>query len=525
MMNGATGLFDFLARSADRSPQHIAVEEAEGGSITYRGIVDLASDLRSWLQSMDVVAGDRVGMCLHKSIDGVATIFGILKNGSAYVPLDPLAPAARNAYILNDCQVKAIVVERCFVQALRTELEKLGSVPKILILDKVGVGNALRSALENESTSAIKRVTTDEASAVVQPNDLAYLLYTSGSTGLPKGVMLSHENAMCFVDWCSDVFQPTSADRFSSHAPFHFDLSILDLYVPLKHGATLVLFGEDLGKEPARLAQQIAATRITHWYSAPSILAMLLQQGRIDTHDYSALRMVLFAGEVFPVKHLRGLQSLWPAPRYFNLYGPTETNVCTWYEIPREIPADRTDAYPIGEVCAHYRDRVIDVDGHPVPPGVEGELCMAGPGVMRGYWNLLEQNARVFFEDAHGTRWYRTGDVVLREPDGNFRFLGRRDRMIKKRGYRIELGEIEAVLYRHASVKEAAVIANSDDDITRIRAFLSTKDGQRISIIALKQFCAERLPLYMIPDTFSFMEVLPKTSTDKIAYQVLKEQS
>ena len=140
-----------------------------------------------------------------------------------------------------------------------------------------------------------------------KPSDLAYILYTSGSTGKPKGVMLSHENAVSFVDWCSESFEPTAADRFSSHAPFHFDLSILDIHVCLKHGATLVLIGEDIGKDAPRLAQLIADERISIWYSAPSILALLAQFGNLATHDYSALRQVLFAGEVFPVKHLRTL--------------------------------------------------------------------------------------------------------------------------------------------------------------------------------------------------------------------------
>ena len=450
----------------------------------------------------------------------MAAILGTLQSGAAYVPADPLAPVSRAAFIFADCAVNAVIVERTFVESFRQELATLGATPKLLVVDSLDAGNGLRRALDGERIPSQPAVWSPPV-----PSDLAYVLYTSGSTGRPKGVMLSHRNAQCFVDWCSDVFEPTEQDRFSSHAPFHFDLSILDLYVPLKHGATVVLFGEGLGKEPARLAQKIAERQITIWYSAPSILTMLVGQGELEQQDWQALRMVLFAGEVFPTKHLRALKALWPAPRYFNLFGPTETNVCTWYEVPREIDADRTDPYPIGKVCAHYRERIVDSDGRAEPEGAAGELCISGPGVMQGYWNLPEQNSRVFLEDADGTRWYRTGDVVQREADGNFRFLGRRDRMIKKRGYRVELGEIEAALYRHPTVKEAAVTAAASEDGTHVRAFLSTKGDQRLSIIALKQFCIEQLPPYMIPDTFKFLDSLPKTSTDKIDYQRLKELS
>ncbi|MEX2317856.1 MAG: amino acid adenylation domain-containing protein [Pirellulales bacterium] len=516
-MSERVGLFGLLAASATQFPDKVAVEEVLAGEICYRELAELAGRLHRWLASVGVGRGDRVGIYLPKSIDSVAAIFGILRCGAAYVPLDPLAPATRNAYILKNCDVKALVVARDFVDTLRPELAQLGHSPPILVVDEVGGGAGLRDALAREPQHSIP------APAAVEPNGLAYVLYTSGSTGLPKGVMISHENAQCFVDWCSDVFQPTAVDRFSSHAPFHFDLSILDIYVPIKHGASVVLFGEKIGKEPLRLAQAIADKRISNWYSAPSILTMLVQQGRLDDYDWSALRMVLFAGEVFPVKHLRSLKTFWPVPRYFNLYGPTETNVCTWHEIPREVQPDRTDAFPIGRVCGHYRERVVDTDGRLVTGTTEGELCIAGPGVMQGYWGLPDQNDRVFLYDPDGTRWYRTGDIVAREPDGVYGFVGRRDRMIKKRGYRVELGEIEAALYRHAAVREAAVTASSNDDGVRVSAFLSTKDGEKLSIIALKQFCADQLPLYMVPDTIRFLPDLPKTSTDKINYQALKD--
>lgn len=248
---------------------------------------------------------------------------------------------------------------------------------------------------------------------------------------------------------------------------------------------------------------------------------MLAQRGNLSSHDYASLRAVLFAGEVFPVAHLRSLHALWPAPRYFNLYGPTETNVCTWYEVATPIDPDRTTPYPIGKVCSQLDSIIVDLDGQVVAKGSEGELCIKGPNILRGYWNLPEQTARGFLGD-----YYRTGDLVVEDESGDLRFVGRRDRMVKKRGYRVELGEIETALYAHPEIEEAAVIAATDADAAvTICAHLSLKSGDKLSLIALKKFCAERLPLYMVPDKFKFHARLPKTSTDKIDFQKLKEEA
>jgi len=504
--------------AAVRCPEHTAVLEPGGASISYRELDQLSDRLRDRLTALGVAPGDRIGFYLRKSIDGIAAMYGILKSGAAYVPVDPGAPAARNAYIMHNCAVKVALVEAGFEERFRAELAALGAKPHLIVVPQVGGGVGLSAALDGEPSAL--RVRT----ALPGSHSLAYILYTSGSTGKPKGVMLSHENAVSFVDWCSEVFQPTHEDRFSSHAPFHFDLSILDIHVSLKHGATLVLVSEDAGKDPERLAQLIANEKISVWYSAPSILSLLAQFGGLPRYDFSRLRMVLFAGEVFPVKHLRTLTELWPHPRYFNLYGPTETNVCTFYEVKLPVPPERTAPYPIGVVCSHLAGRVVDENGAPVSAGSEGELCITGRGVMQGYWSLPEQTARGFFTDADGSQWYRTGDIVIEEPAGNYIYRGRRDRMVKRRGYRVELGEIEAGLYQHTAVKEAAVVALPDEESgVRIIAFLSTKEGQRMSLIEMKKFCSERLPLYMIPDKFSWHDALPKTSTDKIDYQRLKE--
>jgi acyl-coenzyme A synthetase/AMP-(fatty) acid ligase len=258
------------------------------------------------------------------------------------------------------------------------------------------------------------------------------------------------------------------------------------------------------------------------WYSTPSILSLLAQYGKLDRYQYPALRAVLFAGEVFPVPQLRAVRAFWPSPRYLNLYGPTETNVCTFFELPAVTPAERTEPYPIGAACWHVRCRAVDAEGHPVPRGTEGELVVSGDGVMQGYWNLPDQNARAFLTDGDGVPWYRTGDLVVEDADGVYIFHGRRDRMVKRRGYRIELAEIEVALTAHPAAREVAVVAVANPAAgVQIKAYLSLRTDQRPSLIELKQFCSDRLPQYMVPDAFGLVDALPRTSTDKIDYQAL----
>jgi amino acid adenylation domain-containing protein len=522
-MNATTALHHYLRESARRVPEHVAVVEPGAGTITYAAIDKLSDQVCDWLRTSGVQPGDRVGLYLRKSIDAVAAIYGILKAGAAYVPVDAGAPPSRNAYILHNCAVSALVVETRFEEQLKAEHASLSDapLPPTLRLGTVGAGRGVSSALQQ---SGVRRSVDRYAAAPTAAGDLAYILYTSGSTGRPKGVMLSHDNAVSFVDWCSELLRPQAGDRFSSHAPFHFDLSILDIHVSIKHGATLVLVGEDVGKDPERLAQLIAAERITIWYSAPSILALLGQFGKLGECDLSALRIILFAGEVFPIKHLRALTQLLPDRRYINLYGPTETNVCTFHEVRLPIADAQSQPVPIGVSCSHLQCKVVNEQGAAVAAGDEGELVVAGRGVMQGYWALPEQTARAFLIDGAGQRWYRTGDLVFEDKDGNYVYVGRRDRMVKRRGYRVELGEIESGLYRHPLVKEAAVVAVADEDAgVRIKAFLSCQQAKRPSLIEMKRFCAQHLPLYMIPDVFVWQEALPRTSTDKLDYQRLAE--
>jgi len=498
-----------LEAGAQRKPDAPAAWESDGKSISYGRLDAFASSVAQALRARGVGPGERVGLCAPKQIASLASLFGVLKSGGAYVPVDSTAPVARNAGIFNDCSVRAVIVERGCAEPLLAELQGAWAKEP---LPHAGAHSADWLFLHRLDPASLSG-----------PADLAYVLYTSGSTGRPKGVMHSHASAFAFIDWCSEALRPTAADRFSSHAPFHFDLSILDIYVPMKHGASVVLIGSEAGKQPGTLASIIAERRITIWYSTPSILRMLVEYGRLEEHDFSALRIVNFAGEVFPIKHLRELMQRWPAPQYFNLYGPTETNVCTYYGFRSPLPEDRVSPLPIGRACSGDETRVVDGAGIPVAPGEEGELVVAGGSVMQGYWNLPDRTAEAFLL-VDGRHWYRTGDIIREDENGDYVFVGRRDRMVKRRGYRVELGEIETALNSHPTVAEAGAIAVSDSnaDVT-IAAFVAWRGEQPFSLVRMKQYCAQTLPLYMVPDRIQALSELPKTSTDKIDYQRLKD--
>lgn len=517
-------LSQLLEAAAARRPDHVAVEDEQGRSLCYRLLARGADRLATRLARWGVSRGDRVGLWIPKSLEAVTAIHGVLRSGAAYVPVDPLGPARRAAAIFAASGVKAVVVAAPLAQPLREAWSGPGPFPRLVLV----AGDQTISDLPRTASDSLwAEIMADDAPTPLLPpldsEDLAYILFTSGSTGQPKGVMLSHANAFTFLDWCQDALGPwLDSDRFASHAPFHFDLSVFDLYIACRNAATLVLIGESLGKDPTQLSDFLRSRSITVWYSAPSILALLADQGCRQAAGIPEPRLVLFAGEVFPIGPLRELRRMWPAARLWNLYGPTETNVCTAFAIPQSIPDEQTDPFPIGRVCPPLRARVIDEAGSEVTPGMLGELVIAGPGVMRGYFGQPELTAQAFCIDAEGVPWYRTGDLVIDDGSGCYQFHGRRDRMVKKRGYRIELGEIESALYRHDGVDRAAVVARADETGVSIAAFVSMKPHHKRSIIAMKRHCTVYLPHYMVPDTITFLEQLPATSTDKVDYQSLK---
>jgi amino acid adenylation domain-containing protein len=511
-----------LMSSAARHPEREAVR-MDNEALSYKQLDRLTNQVARTLLSLGVRRGDRVGIYVHKSPASVIAVFGIMKAGAAYVPLDPNAPAARLAYITRDCGI----------QVLLTSAEMLCKLPEF-----VAEGTPIKTVLLTNETSQLahlskepvvipwSRVTEQHGGDVVSgaiETDLAYLLYTSGSTGTPKGVMISHRTILTFVHWCARTFRMTEEDRVTSHAPLHFDLSTFDIYATANAGGTIVLVGETLSALPVKLTDLLQNERITITYLVPSILSLLVSYGRLDAHDFSSLRAVLFAGEVFPMKYLRQLVSAIPHAVYYNLYGPTETNVCTYYQVqPDDIGPDRCQPVPIGQACENMEVFAVDEDGRIVAePGREGELWVRGSCVAQGYWGDQEKTLRAFVQNPFNSFYretaYRTGDIVTLSPDRkNWIYVGRRDHMIKSRGYRIELGEIENALYRHEEVKEAAAIAVPDELLgNRIRAFVVPAPGRAIASKELEVFCARQLPKYMVPERVEICEALPKTSSGK----------
>jgi amino acid adenylation domain-containing protein len=357
------------------------------------------------------------------------------------------------------------------------------------------------------------------AAACLAPHDgLAYVLYTSGSTGVPKGVKLSHRNGLAFVDWAVRELDLGPSDRLSSHAPFHFDLSIFDIFAAAQAGAPLVLIPRQASVFPTELVKVIDRQQITVWYSVPSILTMIATRGGLAPGSLPSLRVVLFAGEVFPTKYLRTLMGQLPAVRFCNLYGPTETNVCTWYDVP-PIPDDEIQPIPIGRAIDDVEAIVVTEAGTLAGVGEVGQLLVRGPTVMQGYWGDPDRSQRSLvrhpFDPECADLLYRTGDLVEWLPDGDLRFLGRTDDQVKSRGYRIELGEIETALHAHAAVVECVVVALPDEVFgNRLEAIVVVREA--VTSVELTELCASLVPRYMVPEAFHLRDELPKTSTGKI---------
>jgi amino acid adenylation domain-containing protein len=509
-------LIGLLVSAAAEWVDDPAVEDGES-IISYSQLADRAGRLASELVAHGVKAGDRVGVLLPKSIDAVCSQYGVMWAGAAYVPLDAGAPAERHGFVMENCGIQVLITNvRVF-----SSLVQVSDTPltHVIFVDDA----PLKNELNRVSVSRLHDVWVRpalEPPISVGGDDLALILHTSGSTGTPKGVMISHANALAFVKWAEKTIGVLPTDRISSHAAFHFDLSVFDLYVASSSGATVVLVPAVISLFPAHLAKWIEDKHITIWYSVPSALVQMADSGELERFEFTRLRRVLFAGEVFMAKYLRKWMQKLSHADWYNLYGPTETNVCTYFQV-REIPDCETPV-PIGRAASGDTIFLRDDFGNRVSGlGQEGEIWVCGPTVAMGYWGDEEKTGERFIEepdDAGGCRrLYRTGDFACWDENGNLIFKGRRDHMVKSRGYRIELGEIEAVASGHPAVMEVCVVAVPDPQIgNRILANVVRDPASDLDRKGLEHHLSQKLPRYMLPQEVNFLDSLPKTATGKI---------
>jgi len=517
-----------LTDSAARRPDWPAVT-AGGRVLTYSELDRLSNQVARALLAQGVAPGDRVGVLAPKSAASVVGIFGALKAGACYVPLDPGAPAGRLSVIMRDSGIAVVLADLRTAPAVSA---MAGSVPALRSVIVVGPhwgqqdGGAAGAQPPGLAVLPWEAVLAEAAGPLAGDpaieTDLAYILYTSGSTGTPKGVMITHRNSLTFVEWSAAASGLSEQDRVCSPAPLHFDLSVFDIFATCQVGACMAVVPEGASMFPVRLAEWMEKERISVWYSVPSVLTMLVTYGNLAGFDLSRLRAVIFAGEVFPVKHLTALMAALPHARYLNWYGPTETNVCTAFEVPAGAgSAGLPDSVPIGKACANTDVFAVTSDGsRAAKPGEVGELYVRGPSVMAGYWGQPGKTGEVLvpnpFQAAYRETVYRTGDLVTQDADGNYLYLGREDGMVKTRGYRVELGEVEAALYGHPAIHEAVVLPVPDELLgSRLRAVISA-DGPGLTREHVLDHCRQRLPGYMVPDMVEFCEALPRTSTGKI---------
>jgi len=503
-------ILTYLKKSSRQYPNKVCIGD-RSGTYTFRQLEQQAMTIgMAVMQTLSRQYRQPIPVFMEKSIDAVASFLGIVFSGNHYVPLDIQSPEKRLKQIVETLNAPCIVTDEKHI----SHLKEVGLTIPLLSIDSL------------EEIEIVPNTTFEDQQRRIISSDPLYVLFTSGTTGIPKGVVITHRSVIDYTEWLSDTFYFSETTVFANQAPFYFDNSILDIYSTLKHGGTLWLVPEEKYMFPQQLLTYLTEKNVNTIFWVPSALTLVANSGIFKSYSADALpplEKILFCGEVMHNKPLNSWRAAFPSALYANLYGPTEiTDVCCYYIIDR--PFNDNESLPIGAACENTEILVLNSENRPVQDDEIGELCVRGESLSLGYYGDAQKTNAVFVQNPLNNSYrdliYRTGDLVRYNQKNELIFMGRKDYQIKHMGHRIELGEIESMAASLSLISTCCALYNEAEQKIILVCVCSGPGDEKEIYMSLKDL----LPIYMVPQRIIITDALPLNANGKIDRKKVQQE-